>query len=99
MRWRVNFNQDTDLSLNSNFDAPPVAANRPDPNVFAPLMLGDWVTFSGVYVEADLVAAYSIEANLGLYTAARTSPVYLTITEAQWGIVGNPAGEIAETRV
>ncbi|KAI5795342.1 hypothetical protein DFH27DRAFT_484388 [Peziza echinospora] len=82
-----------------NFDAPPVAATRPDPNVFAPLMKGDYVFFSGVYVTGDLIAAYSIEANLGLYTALGRKPSYLTITTAQWGIVGDPAGEIAETRV
>ncbi|KAH0613056.1 uncharacterized protein H6S33_009436 [Morchella sextelata] len=81
------------------FDAPPVAAGRPDPNFFAPFMVGDFITYSGVYVDTNLVAAYSIEANLGFYTAPGTKPVYLAITEAQYGIVGNPAGEFAQTRI
>ena len=62
-------------------------------------MKGDYVFFSGVYVTEDLIAAYTIEANLGLYTALGRKPSYVTITRAQWGIVGDPAGEIAETRV
>lgn len=44
-------------------------------------------------------AAYSLDANLGLYTAAGTGPVYITIDVAQWGIVGSRDGEVAETRV
>ncbi|KAI5837649.1 hypothetical protein DFP73DRAFT_487084 [Morchella snyderi] len=81
------------------FEAPPVAAGRPDPNFFTPFMVGDYITYSGVYVDTNLVAAYSIEANLGFYTAPGTKPVYLAVTEAQFGIVGNPAGEFAQTRV
>ncbi|KAI5804609.1 hypothetical protein EDC01DRAFT_644074 [Geopyxis carbonaria] len=83
------------------FSPPPASESAPDPDVAAPLMVGDWVVFSGIQVTTGtdpLYAAYALEANLGFYTAAGTAPVYLTITRAQWGIIGNPAGEIAETR-
>lgn len=82
-------------------DFPPAGpgANQPDPNLFAPLLVGDWVSFEAVNVGGDLWAAYSLDANLGLYTAAGKSPVYITIDVAQWGIVGSRDGEVAETRV
>lgn len=84
------------------FDPPPVAEGRPDPNLFAPLMVGDFIIYSGTTVpdgDDTIIAAYSIEANLGLYTAHGTTPAYLRIETLQAGINGNPAGEIAETRV
>lgn len=82
----------------SDFPTGP-GANQPDPNFFAPLLVGDWVSFEAVNVGGDLWAAYSLDANLGLYTAAGTAPVYITIDVAQWGIVGSRDGEVAETRV
>lgn len=86
------------LCTDSDFPAGP-GANQPDPNLFAPLLVGDWVSFEAVNVGGDLWAAYSLDANLGLYTAAGKSPVYITIDVAQWGIVGSRDGEVAETRV
>lgn len=83
----------------SNFGAPPVANGAPDPNLFAPLMVGDWVTWSGINVGGGLWSVYSLEANLGIFTAAGKAPVYITIDVAQWGIVGSTRGEVAETRV
>ncbi|KAH6669835.1 hypothetical protein B0J14DRAFT_104820 [Halenospora varia] len=44
-------------------------ATDPDPNVMAPLMVGDYVTINGVEVGDGLLAVYSLVANLGLYTA------------------------------
>jgi hypothetical protein len=34
-------------------------------------MVGDYVTINGVEVGGDLLAVYSLVANLGLYTAPR----------------------------
>lgn len=85
--------------LDRNFGAPPVASGQPDPKIFAPLMVGDYITWSGVNIGGGLWSAYSIEANLGFFTAAGKAPVYLTIDVAQWGIVGSTRGEVAETRV
>ncbi|KAK0451166.1 uncharacterized protein EV420DRAFT_1274355 [Desarmillaria tabescens] len=57
------------------FAAPPVPAGQPDPNLFVPLKVGDFIIYSGTIVEdADgrLIAAYSIEGNLGIYTTPGT---------------------------
>lgn len=74
-------------------------AGQPDARFAAPLVRGDWITFEAVNVGGDLWAAYGLAANLGLYTAPGSSPVYLTIDVAQWGIIGSRDGEVAETRV
>ncbi|KAF5362621.1 hypothetical protein D9758_009603 [Tetrapyrgos nigripes] len=85
------------------FPAPPVPEGQPDPNLFAPLMVGDFIVYSATLVEDQngdrLLAAYSINVNLGFYTAPGTIPAYLIIVEPQVGINGDPRGEIEETRV
>ncbi|KAL0573327.1 hypothetical protein V5O48_008625 [Marasmius crinis-equi] len=88
------------------FSAPPVPEGQPDPNLFAPLMVGDSVIYSGTLVpdpdggDERVVAAYAIQANLGFYTTPGTVPAYLWINDAlQAGVNGNPRGEIQETRV
>ncbi|KAF9048372.1 hypothetical protein BDZ89DRAFT_941265 [Hymenopellis radicata] len=59
------------------FAAPPVAAGQPDPNLFVPLKVGDFLIYSGTVVpDANgerLLAAYAIDANLGIYTTPGTS--------------------------
>ncbi|KAK0184793.1 hypothetical protein F5146DRAFT_938089 [Armillaria mellea] len=57
------------------FAAPPVPAGQPDPNLFVPLKVGDFIIYSGTIVEdsnGHLIAAYSIEGNLGIYTTPGT---------------------------
>ncbi|KAK0488388.1 hypothetical protein EDD18DRAFT_1311319 [Armillaria luteobubalina] len=57
------------------FAAPPVPAGQPDPNLFVPLKVGDFIIYSGTIVEdtnGRLIAAYSIEGNLGIYTTPGT---------------------------
>ncbi|KAJ7583537.1 hypothetical protein C8J56DRAFT_791150 [Mycena floridula] len=71
------------------FDAPPVAAGRPDPNFFAPLVVGDFITYSGTVVSDGLIAVYTLEANLGIYTAPGTSPAYIRIADLQAGVNGS----------
>lgn len=63
-----------------------------------PLAVGDYITFSGVDV-GGLLAVYSLEANLGIYTAPGTKPAYVTAEEALYAVVQGAAnGEDAETR-
>lgn len=81
------------------FPPPPVAAGSPDPELPCPLLVGDYITYSGAWVSSDLVAIYELDANLGIFTAPGTKPSYISVEDARWGIIGNPAGEIAETRV
>ncbi|KAK7036465.1 hypothetical protein VNI00_011662 [Paramarasmius palmivorus] len=87
------------------FGAPPVREGQPDPHLFVPLAVGDHIIFAGTLVkdpdsDERIIAAYEIDANLGIYTAPGTVPAYLIITEAlQAGIDGNQRGEIQETRV
>lgn len=81
------------------FPPPPVAAGSPDPELPAPLLVGDYITYSGAWVSSDLVAIYELDANLGIFTAPGTKPSYISVEDARWGIIGNPGGEIAETRV
>lgn len=52
------------------------STSDPDPNVMAPLMVGDYVTINGVEVGNGLLAVYSLVANLGLYTAPRENRKY-----------------------
>ncbi|KAK1230578.1 hypothetical protein PQX77_006315 [Marasmius sp. AFHP31] len=87
------------------FGPPPVPEGQPDPNLFIPLVVGDSVIYAGTRVEDPdtkerFIAAFAVEANLGFYTTPGTIPAYLWINDAlQVGIVGNPRGEVAETRV
>ncbi|KAK7062725.1 hypothetical protein VNI00_000213 [Paramarasmius palmivorus] len=87
------------------FGAPPVADGQPDPHLMVPLAVGDHIIYAGTLVkdpdsDERIIAAFAIDANLGIYTAPGTVPAYLIINEAlQAGINGNPRGEIQETRV
>jgi hypothetical protein len=66
-----------------------------DPNVAAPLAIGDTVTFHGT-MKADAkgpyISAHTIEANLGIYTQPHTQPAYVTIESL---IVGTGGGTVA----
>ncbi|ESK86953.1 hypothetical protein Moror_3350 [Moniliophthora roreri MCA 2997] len=87
------------------FGAPPVADGQPDPHLMVPLSVGDHIIYSGTLVkdpdsDERIIAAFAIDANLGIYTAPGTVPAYLIINDAlQAGINGNPRGEIQQTRV
>ncbi|HKD78591.1 MAG TPA: hypothetical protein VKH81_02800 [Candidatus Angelobacter sp.] len=83
-------------------NAPPVAFNgdltQPptDPTVFAPLEVGDFITYSGeVFLDsqgAPYVLAHTITANLGIFTTPGTDPAYIAIDVLLQGTggVGNP---------
>ncbi|KAJ7253428.1 hypothetical protein C8J57DRAFT_624565 [Mycena rebaudengoi] len=82
------------------FKAPAsVTAGDPDPRIMAPLLVGDFITFSGIKVAGGLLEVYSLEANLGFYTAPGTKPAYVTVEEAQYAVVSSDVTlESAETR-
>ncbi|KAJ7065868.1 hypothetical protein C8F01DRAFT_982946 [Mycena amicta] len=78
-----------------------------DPRIMVPLVIGDYVTYSGVLIPgagklqpgADLLALYTLEANLGIYTAPGTQPAYVNCDAAQYAIVvGDATVEVDETR-
>jgi hypothetical protein len=47
----------------------------------------------------QVLALYSLEANLGIHTAPGTKPAYLTVESANYGIIDpNPNLETGETR-
>lgn len=73
----------------------------PDSTKQAPLQIGDYVTLSGPTVNG-ILSAFSITANLGIYTAPGTKPVYVVINRAAFGLGGdqfNPNLDVGETRI
>ena len=81
---------------------PPTAFNgdptQPptDPRVFAPLKVGDMITYVGeVFLDTNgkpYVLAHTISANLGIFTTPGTDPAYVAIDVLLQGTggVGNP---------
>ncbi|KAF2735727.1 hypothetical protein EJ04DRAFT_434338 [Polyplosphaeria fusca] len=79
-------------------DPATIGPNDPDANVMAPLMVGDFVTFSGQNL-GDIFEVNNLIANIGFYTAPGSKPSYVTVEEALYGIrFPTTGGEIAETR-
>ncbi|KAJ6562241.1 hypothetical protein B0H19DRAFT_1143919 [Mycena capillaripes] len=80
-------------------DPAKVTLGGLDPRIMAPLAVGDYITFSGIKTPEKVIAVYSLEANLGIYTAAGTKPAYITVESANYGIIDpNPNLETGETR-
>ncbi|KAJ6529747.1 hypothetical protein B0H19DRAFT_1274139 [Mycena capillaripes] len=76
-----------------------VAPGDPDPRLMAPLVVGDYITFSGTKVPGGLLAIYSLSANLGIYTAAGTKPAYVSPATATYAVqVADATLEADETR-
>jgi hypothetical protein len=63
-----------------------------------PLVTGDYVIFSGIWIDDSInptnptgyISAYSLEANLGIYTSPGEDPAYIAIEESHWGSGGIP---------
>ncbi|KAJ7701559.1 hypothetical protein B0H17DRAFT_189781 [Mycena rosella] len=80
-------------------DPASLASGDPDPRIMVPLVVGDFITFSGTKVAGGLLEVYSLEANLGIYTAPGTKPAYVTAEAAQYGVVvPDPTVEVAESK-
>ncbi|KAJ7145995.1 hypothetical protein C8R44DRAFT_5120 [Mycena epipterygia] len=82
------------------FPAPDlVVEGGADPRIMAPLVVGDYVTFSGIKTADGILEIYELEGNLGLYTAPGTQPAYVVAVAAQYAIVNpDPTLETDETR-
>ncbi|PSJ18557.1 hypothetical protein [Nitrosomonas supralitoralis] len=59
--------------------------NDPDARQQAPFQVGDFISYSGTYVEnaegVGYFSVHTIEANVGIFTQAGTQPAYLAIGE------------------
>lgn len=79
--------------------APPVAGGAPDPTKQIPMMVGDFVTYSGTTFKINpigpntaanmFVSVHTLELDMGVYTALGTTPVYVNCTVAGLGTDGN----------
>ncbi len=69
-----------------------------DPNVAAPLVIGDTIFFHGT-LKADAngpyISAHTIEANVGIYTQPHTQPAYVTVEALGVGTGGSAVAGIA----
>ncbi|KAJ6562301.1 hypothetical protein B0H19DRAFT_1259888 [Mycena capillaripes] len=80
-------------------DPKDVVPGGLDPRIMAPLAVGDYITFSGIKTPEKILAVYSLEANLGIFTAPGTKPAYITVESANYGVIDpNPNLETGETR-
>ncbi len=76
--------------------AEPTAPARPacQSNKKAPLVVGDYITYSGMLTEETpgqwFVAAHAISSLTGIYTSPGANPAYVLIEEAIAGAVGAP---------
>lgn len=69
-----------------------------DSRFMVPLVEGDFVIFSGIWIDdsanpanpTGYMSAYALEANLGIYTSPGENPAYVAIEEAHWGSGGIP---------
>jgi hypothetical protein len=71
---------------------------QPDPYKQVPLMVGDWIDFSGTLLKINpagpntaanmFVSVHSLTAHLGIKTTPKTNPAYIRVEELLFG-VGN----------
>jgi len=84
-----------------NFDMPPPPeffgivdgpAFYPNAHFQLPLMVGDWIDYSGTLakdaLDLDYISAHTIVANLGVYTASGYQPAYVAIESLLIGTAG-----------
>jgi hypothetical protein len=74
---------------------PANPAERCDPALPAPLMVGDYITFNGMMTEDTpgsgtfFHAAHAVHTMAGIYTSPGTDPAYVFIEEALMGTLGD----------
>ncbi len=83
------------------FTMPPVnlvVAGTPDPRVMAPLEIGDHIFYSGILLNdgTPYIAAYSVTANVGIYTFPGTDPVYCALDVMLVGVGGVTVAGLTE---
>jgi hypothetical protein len=78
-----------------------LAPTDPDATQQAPFEIGDFVTYAGTLVRdtgcapsasnpCQYISAHTLRADLGIFTAPNTMPVYLAIEEMLLGVGGTP---------
>src|SRR5438105_805575 len=91
------------------FDMPPSPDNFgivdgpgafPDARQQLPLMIGDWIDYSGTLAKdalgADYISAHTIQANLGIFTAPGWQPAYVSVELILLGTAGTAIPGIAQ---
>ncbi len=78
---------------------PPGTGTGTDPFQQAPLQVGDYVTITGSKGLANQILATSLTANVAIFTAAGTKPVYVAINKMTFGVTDPllPGSIIAQT--
>lgn len=83
--------QDTGVPETTFYMMDPAFGMDPNPYLMAPLLEGDYVTYSGILIRdgaMTLVAAYAVVANLSIFTWESTNPAYVVIEDALLGVGG-----------
>jgi hypothetical protein len=72
----------------------------PDPLHMAPLKVGDFLEYSYIEFNNELVC-FAITANIGIYTAANVKPAFIRVEDALIGVIDtvNVDVEFARARV
>ena len=89
--------------MNYTMPDPSQGNITPDARIAAPFEVGDYITYAGVLLPTNVgtqpdpdvpnsyyLSAYNIVANVGIYTAPGSDPVYVTIEETLQGTGGVP---------
>lgn len=84
----------------TRFTVGPVAATtgapacaQCNPREMAPIVVGDHLTFAGLWVgdtQSGFLSASFVEAELGIFTSPGQNPAYVAIEESIWGTGGTP---------
>jgi hypothetical protein len=85
---------------------PPVNGVFPDARQQLPLMVGDWIDYSGSLAKDSLgnqyISAHTLNAQLGVFTAPGVQPAYVSVEVILLGTAGTPVNSIiqeATTRI
>ena len=86
--------------------APGAPGSTTDPRKQAPIMVGDWVDYSGTLCKINpagpnlpvnmFISAHTLDVNVGIYTAPGIQPCYITIEFSEMGTNAAPIGGIAQ---
>ena len=89
------------------FDMPPPPGQPgadpsgfPDAHQQVPLMVGDWIDYSGTVAKDPLgnvyVSVHTLNANLGIFTAPGVQPAYISVETILLGSGGTPVNGITQ---
>jgi hypothetical protein len=89
-------------AITTYYMSDPALHVSPDPNLMAPIVVGDYVTYAGILVHDGptptaglptpptnlLVAAHAMVANISIFTVPGTDPAYVALDETLLGVGG-----------